>query len=184
MQCPRGTPVGRNPTTLRRCRPGPGSDEERARVAASLHRRPRAGAGAARAQGFWGDSGEEAAVRLVPARGCPPPPQAAAARVPGLQEKGLRNASSFPTPCVAVFILKVTLTQHPYYGDISGIAAAGLPPALCCSGRGQQQEIKNCFYVASELCRLNEPTNPAVPACVLLALLSTRSIKLLTGCCL
>ena len=110
------------------------------------------------------------------------PPRAA--RVPGQQEKELRNASSYPAPCIAVFILKVTVKQHPHYSDISRIAATGLPPALCFSGRGQQQEIKNCFYVASELCRLNEPTNPAVPACVLLALLSTRSIKLLTGCCL
>lgn len=110
------------------------------------------------------------------------PPRAA--RIPGQHDNVLRNASSYPAPCIAVFILKVTVKQHPYYSDISRIAATGLPPALCFSGRGQQQEIRNCFYVASELCRLNEPTNPAVPACVLLALLSTRSIKLLTGCCL
>lgn len=52
---------------------------------------------------------------------------------------------------------------HPHYSDTGRKAAVGLPPALCCSGRGQQQEIKNCFSVASEPCGLNEPTNPAAP---------------------
>lgn len=103
--------------------------------------------------------------------------------LPG-QQNGLRNAPSYPTPSIAAVILEVTVKQHPHYGDISRIAATGLPPALCFSGRGQQQENKIWFYVASELCWLNEPTNPAVPARVLLALLSTRSIELLTGCCL
>lgn len=88
-------------------------------------------------------------------------------------ETGLRNASSCPARCASVFILKVTVKQRPHYGDISRIAATGLPPALCFSGRGQQQEIKTCFYVASKLCQLNEPTNPAVTECVLLTLLST-----------
>lgn len=103
--------------------------------------------------------------------------------LPG-QQNGLRNAPSYRAPSIAAVVLEVTVKQHLHYGDISQIAATGLPPTLCFSGRGQQQENKNWFYVASELCRLNEPTNPAVPARVLLALLSTRSIELLTGCCL
>lgn len=109
---------------------------------------------------------------------------APAAHLPGQQERGLKNSPSCAAPCIAVFISKGTVNQRLCEGDISRIAATGLPPALCFSGRGQQQEIKTCFYVASELCRLNEPTNPAVPARVPLALLSTRSVKLLTGCCL
>lgn len=128
--------------------------------------------------GFWGD----VAVQHVPAGALSL--HGSSSSHTWAAEKGLRNALCYPAPCIAVFVLKVTVKQHPYYGDISRIAATGLPPALCFSGRGQQQEIKNCFYVASERCRLNEPTNPAVPARVLLALLSTRSIKLLTGCCL
>lgn len=51
------------------------------------------------------------------------------------------------------------------------------------SDRGQQPEIKTCFYVTSEWCQLNEPTNPAVPERVLRAPLSTPSSELLTGCC-
>lgn len=76
-----------------------------------------------------------------------------------LREK--RLVLSSPTYCS--LHLTSDSKHHPYYSGTGRKAAVGLPPALCFSGRGQQQEIKNCFSVAPEPCGLNEPTNPAAP---------------------